>query len=64
MNWFRRKPSKETLAVDAKLAEQTMVVEKQKSAVRRLLDVLDSIPIDSALANLGTDLTDVKRNGH
>ena len=63
MAWFGKR------AVVAKAVEDTTVemkvaVEVRKSARSRLLDVIDRIPLDTALSDLGRNLTEVKRDGH
>lgn len=61
MTWFKKSP--QTVAVEAATAELKDLAEKRKSAMERLVDIIQSIPLDSAISDLGKDLTDVKRNG-
>ena len=64
MSWFTRRPSKEMLAVQEAQAKVEETVERQKSAISKLMQTLDAIPLDDALSGLGTNLTETKRNGH
>ena len=61
MTWFKKSP--QAVAVEAATAELKDLAEKRKSAMERLVDIIQSIPLDSAISDLGKDLTDVKRNG-
>ena len=64
MSWFTRKPSAEMKAVEAVTEKVMAAAEERKSAMGKLLEALDRIPLDDAILKLGSDLTDVKRNGH
>lgn len=60
--WFVKK-SPQSVAVEAATVELKNLAEKRKSAMERLVAIIQSIPLDSAISDLGKDLTDVKRNG-
>ena len=61
MSWFRK--SKQAIVVDEVTAEMKAVAEKRKSAIETLISTLRAIPLDAAIVDLGSDLTNVKRNG-
>jgi len=62
--WFRRKPSKELEAVQRITEQAETAFAERKSALGKLMAALDAIPLDQAIATLGSDLTKVTRNGH
>lgn len=63
MSWFKRKPSVDPLAEQVK-AELVEAVEQRKSALARVVRMLDAIPLDESLIGIGRDLNNVKKNGH
>lgn len=61
MTWWKRKPSPETEAADMQGAHLDRVRERRKSALERLKQKLEELPIDNALDALGKDISGERR---
>ena len=61
MSWFHK--SKQAVIIEEVTAEMKAVAEKRKSAMESLIATIRAIPLDTAIVDLGKDLTNVRRNG-
>jgi hypothetical protein len=64
MNWLRRAPSPEKVAVDETVQKLSVVREKRRNALRELVRKLDEIPLDDGLVKIGDDLARTPEGGH
>lgn len=64
MNWFRRAPTPEKVAVDEAVQKANAERDKRRRALQALLKALDEIPLDDGLDKVGGDLARTPEGGH
>lgn len=64
MNWLRRAPSPEKVALDETVQKLDAEREKRLSALRSLIKALDEIPLDDGLVKVGDDMAKTPQGGY
>lgn len=61
MNWLRRAPSPEKVAVDLSMQELDEARQKKRTALQRLMRRLDEIPLEDGLVKIGDGMADRRK---
>lgn len=64
MNWLRRSPSAEATSVKEALKEAEVQRGKKRQALRALVKALEEMPLDTTLAEIGSDIVRKVKEGH
>lgn len=63
MNWLKREPSPERVALDKTVERLDTARNRRKRALQELVRRLDEIPLDDGLVEIGNDMTGVPKGG-